>query len=51
MILSADRFEREKNYAVTMHIAEKLLSQKLITKKEFEKFHELASKKYNPIFS
>ena len=51
MILSADRFEREKNYAATMHIAENLLSQKLITKKEYEKFRELAAKKYNPIFS
>lgn len=45
MILSADRFEREKKYAVTMHIAENLLSQKVITKKEIEKFRELASEK------
>ena len=51
MRLSADRFEREKNYSVTMYIAQELLSQKLIGKKEYEKFRELAAKKYNPIFS
>ena len=51
MKLSQKRFESEKNYAVSMYIAEKLLSQKLITKKEYEKFRELAAKKYNPIFS
>ncbi len=51
MKMSQKRFESEKNYAATMHIAEKLLSQTLITKKEFEKFRQLASKKYNPIFS
>lgn len=51
MKLSADRFGREKNYSVSMYIAEKLLSQKLITQKEYEKFRGLASKKCNPIFS
>ncbi len=51
MKLSADRFEREKNYSSTVYIAEKLFSQKLITKKEYEKFCQLAAKKYNPIFS
>lgn len=51
MKISQERFESEKNYAVTMHIAQNLLNQKLITKKEYEKIRELASKKYNPIFS
>ncbi len=51
MKLSADRFEREKNYSSTVYIARKLLSQNLITKKEYEKFRDLADKKYNPIFS
>ena len=51
MKMSQKRFESEKNYAATMYVAEKLLSQKLITKKEYEKFRELADKKYNPIFS
>lgn len=51
MKLSQKRFESEKNYAATMHIADKLLSQKLITKKKYEKFRELAAEKYNPIFS
>ena len=51
MKMSQGRFESEKNYAATMYIAEKLFSQKLITKKEYEKFCQLSAKKYNPIFS
>ena len=51
MKMSQRRFESEKNYAATMYIAQSLLNQKLITKKEYEKFCQLAAKKYNPIFS
>lgn len=51
MKISKDRFEGEKNYSVTMHIAKNLLDQNLISKKEYEKIRELADKKYQPIFS
>lgn len=33
MKISEDRFEGEKNYSVTMHIAKNLLDQNLINKK------------------
>lgn len=50
MKLSQEQFENEKNYSATMYIADNLLNQKLITKKEHEKFCELASRKHTPIF-
>ena len=51
MKISEDRFEGEKNYSVTMHIAKNLLDHNLINKKEYEKIRELSDKKYQPIFS
>ena len=39
MKISEDRFEGEKNYSVTMHIAKNLLDQNLINKKEYQHGH------------
>ncbi len=42
-------FENEKNYAISVYLAEKMLNKNFITKKEYEKICKQISKKYHPV--
>jgi membrane peptidoglycan carboxypeptidase len=44
-------FHDEAVFQATMHIARRMLEEKLITKKEYKAFEQRMIAKYNPIFT
>ena len=48
--VNKDKFEREKLYQATMHVAKHMLNQKLITAKEYKRIEDRMSEKYKPVF-
>lgn len=49
--MTDEQFEREKNYSVSIYLADKMLKKELINKKEYNKICDLMNKKYHPIFA
>jgi len=47
--LSHEQFEREKNYRMALAIAKGMLSQGLISEKEYGKIDTMLIAKYHPI--
>lgn len=44
-------FHDEAIFQATMHIARRMLDQKLLTKKEYKAFEQRMIEKYKPIFT
>lgn len=44
-------FHREAAFQLTMHLARKMLYEKLITKKEFRDFEKQMMNQYDPLFT
>lgn len=49
MTISNQQFEKEKNYSLSVYIAQKMLDLNLITPKEYKIICKNADKKYHPI--
>lgn len=49
MRLNQEQFEKEKNYYVSIYLADKMLKNQLISKKEYLKICKLMNQKYHPI--
>mgnify|MGYP005952744075 CR=1 len=47
--MTAEQFEREKNYRISVNIAKEMLSKAIIDKSDFRKINKLLVKKYNPV--
>lgn len=47
--MKKDQFEREKEYAAAVAIAEVLLKQRLITEKEYRKIKMVLVEKHRPV--
>lgn len=47
--MTAEQFEREKNYQVTLYIAKSMLEKELIDKKDFNRIRTMLIRKYKPI--
>lgn len=47
--MTQERFEREKNYQVTLYITKSMLKRGLIDKKDFSKIKAMLISKYKPI--
>ena len=48
--MTREKFEDEKNYQITMDLARKLLSDGIISEKDYQEFDTIMLAKYRPIF-
>ena len=48
-MMTADQFERQKNYCAIMMVAKKLLKLEAISKEHFNKIHLHFVRKYRPV--
>ncbi|WP_040197168.1 SHOCT domain-containing protein [Candidatus Soleaferrea massiliensis] len=49
--MTAEQFDREKNYGAAISLAKTLLFKGLITEKEYDKIDKILIGKYRPIIS